>query len=182
MSALPSQKTLTQKERNLLLAQIFRDEFDYVCRSLLRLGVKQLDMEDMAQEVFVTVHRKLEEFDNDRPVRPWLFAFAARAAANYRRLKRHNNTSQEDAHHELASHEATDEAAEALQKRELILRALEHLSQDQRTILVMHDLDGQTAPEIATALQIPLNTVYSRIRLARKNFRTAVTTHSEVRA
>ena len=53
-------------------------------------------------------------------------------------------------------------------------RALEHIPIERRGVFVMHDIDGIAAPEIAVALEIPLNTAYSRLRLARRDFGEAV--------
>ena len=61
-----------------------------------------------------------------------------------------------------------------IEARDVVLRALEALDFDRRTVIVMHDLEGFDAPEIAAQLGALLNTVYSRLRLARADFRAAV--------
>jgi RNA polymerase sigma-70 factor (ECF subfamily) len=58
--------------------------------------------------------------------------------------------------------------------RRQVARALEKLPLEQRAVFVLHDIDGVSAPEIARALEVPLNTVYSRLRLAREKFLAAV--------
>src|SRR5579862_3687219 len=68
---------------------VFEREFDYVWASLRRLGVHDRDLEDVAQDVFVQVHKRLPNYDPSRPIRPWLFAFAVRCASDWRRLARH---------------------------------------------------------------------------------------------
>ena len=75
---------------------LFESELSYVCRTLRRLGVKEADLDDLAQEVFITVHRHLHEYDSSRPLKPWLFSFAFGTAANYRRLARHRAEKHED--------------------------------------------------------------------------------------
>jgi RNA polymerase sigma-70 factor (ECF subfamily) len=147
---------------------LFDAEFGYVCRSLRRLGVHEADLADVAQELFVAVHRQFGEYDAARPLRPWLFSFSLRFAANYRRLARNRA-----AHVDIANTHAapSDPNSEA---RDLVLRALAELDFDRRTVLVMHDLEGFPAPEIADQTSAPLNTVYSRLRLARADFRSAV--------
>jgi RNA polymerase sigma-70 factor (ECF subfamily) len=57
-----------------------------------------------------------------------------------------------------------------------VARALEQLPMEQRAVLVRHDIDGFAAPEIARELELPLNTVYSRLRLARAKFVDALAT------
>src|SRR5215472_17365750 len=76
-------------DRDALFRDVFAGEFDYVWTSLRRLGVHDRDLEDVAQEVFVHVHRRLDDYDPGRPLRPWLFAFAFRCASDWRRLARH---------------------------------------------------------------------------------------------
>lgn len=147
---------------------LFDAEFDYVCRSLRRLGVREADLKDVAQELFVAVHGRIREYDRARPIRPWLFSFAVRYASNYRRLARNQ------AHDPHDESPLRTEHSPQLEARDLILRALGRLDFDRRTVVVMHDLEGFDAPEIAAQLGIPVNTVYSRIRLARADFREAV--------
>jgi RNA polymerase sigma-70 factor (ECF subfamily) len=57
---------------------LFDAELDYVWNALRRLGVREADLDDEVNEVFLRVHRQLAQYDPSRPVRPWLFAFAAR--------------------------------------------------------------------------------------------------------
>lgn len=150
---------------------LFDAEFGYVCRALRRLGVHAGDLEDVAQELFVTVYRSLGDYDPGRPLRPWLFSFALRFAANYRRLARNR------AHLpsiELDRAKATASSETHTEARDTVLRALGALDFDRRTVIIMHDLEGFAAGEIAEQLGIPLNTVYSRLRLARADFRVAV--------
>ena len=148
---------------------LFDAEFDFVCRSLRRLGVRDADVHDVAQELFVTVSSALATYDASRPLRPWLFAFAARFAANYRRLGWHKG--------DVLSEDTpmpSPRLAEKLTARILVARGLDALDFDKRVALVMHDLEGIGVPEIAAELDVPLNTVYSRVRLARVAFKKRV--------
>ena len=163
--------TVDSKQR---FVQLFEAEFDYVIRSLRRLGIHPGDLEDVAQEVFLTVHDKFDSYDFDKPVRPWLFAFCARKASNYRRLARHRTSDDERAIESVAEISTPYDAMHANERRELVVRALDELSLEKKTVLIMHDLDGQSGPEIAEVMEVPLNTVYSRLRLARSAFRKAV--------
>ncbi len=161
------------------LRAIFDAEFDWVCRTLRRLGVRQSDLEDAAQATFLAVAGRLAEYDPARPLRPWLFGFAMRIAANHRRKKRDDPTDTAD---EAASTLASPEReAELSQAKSVALRALEKIDDDRRAIFVMHDLEGFGAPEIAALLSIPANTVYSRLRVARAEFEGAVQRLTEVR-
>ncbi|HSO32354.1 MAG TPA: sigma-70 family RNA polymerase sigma factor [Labilithrix sp.] len=152
--------------------QLFEEHFGFVCRSLQRLGVREADMEDIAQELFLAVHRALPESDRTRPIRPWLFGFAVRYASNYRRLSWHRGR-------ELDDVPVSPKLHDKLAAKRTVIGALERLDFDKRVVLVMHDLEEFTAPEIAEQLGIPLNTVYSRVRLAREAFRGLVPVERE---
>jgi RNA polymerase sigma-70 factor (ECF subfamily) len=154
--------------------EIFEGQFDYVWNSLRRLGVREGDLEDLTHDVFVAVHRKLEEFDRGRPLRPWLFGFAFRRASDYRRLARNRFEVLE------ASSDPADPAPDPLERaiqREglgLARAALEALELGRRAVFILHDLDEIPMPYVARELGIPVNTAYSRLRLARGELARAV--------
>ena len=84
---------LTQREpvgadRARSLVAIHAEHGDFVWRSLQRLGVRDADLDDMLQEVFIVVHRKLDSFDHSSRIRTWLFGICLRVAAGYRRSAR----------------------------------------------------------------------------------------------
>lgn len=148
--------------------------FPHVWHTLRRLGVAERDLEDAAHEVFVVVHRRLGEFDTTRPLKPWLTGIAWRIAADERRRARHRRETLGDVPTVVAPGPGPEQALASEQARERVHRALQTLDLDRRVVLVMAELDGATAPEIAEALGIPLNTVYSRLRVARQRFADAI--------
>ena len=150
------------------LREIFEAEFDYVCRAHRRLGVPERDLEDAAQETFLAVHAKLDTYDPSRPLRPWLFGFVLRIAANHRRKRTPEPLARVDGM-ALRSESPEQQAAEK-EAKTLAMRALERMDPDRREIFVMHDLEGFGAPEIAALLALQVNTVYSRLRVARDEF------------
>jgi RNA polymerase sigma-70 factor (ECF subfamily) len=151
---------------------LFEREVSYVWTSLQRLGVPERDREDLANEVFFRVYQRLAEYDASRPIRPWLFAFAVRVTGEYRRRPRHRFEELGDA--EDASERAVSQPKNRSDDEELVHAALDALDVDKRAVLVLHDLDGHSAPEIAAALALPLGTVYSRLRAGREEFTAAV--------
>ena len=154
---------------------LFQSECSYVFHSLRRLGVHERDLEDVAHEVFLAIHRKLSDYDASRPLRPWIFAFAYRFAADYRKLARNRREQLPDeAHDPPDSSPDVGERLDAARSRQLVLEALEALDLDKRAVFVMHELDGTPIPAVASALGIPLNTAYSRLRLAREAFTAQV--------
>jgi len=148
---------------------LFNEGFPYVVRVLRRFGVSERDVDDAAQEVFVSVHRHFTEYDPARPLRPWLLTFAFHAASNYRRLARHRyETLRSDSSGPFASASEVADIAHRHEARDLLLRALDELTLVKRDVFVMHDIEGMEARSIAVLLGIPVNTVYSRLRLARE--------------
>lgn len=155
-------------------AAVFEAELSYVHRALCRLGVRSADLEDLTHDVFLVVHESLPRFDARRPMRPWLFGIAFRVASDYRRRARFRREVPGEAEDAVDVSPPVDEQLAADEARRLVLRALDQIELDRRAVLVMHDIDGHGVPEIAEALAIPLNTAYSRLRLARADFKAAV--------
>jgi RNA polymerase sigma-70 factor (ECF subfamily) len=153
---------------------LFEDELDYVWHALRRLGVREADLDDEVNEVFLRVHRQFAKYDPSRPVRPWLFAFAARVAAEHRRLA-HNRREVPGLPPDLLDPGPSTEAQAAdNEARAMVLRALDRLDQSKREVFVAIELGGHSAPELALELGVPVNTVYSRLRLARDEFAAAL--------
>jgi len=149
------------------LPSIYRSELAYVWKTLRRLGAPPADLEDLAHDVFVVVHRHLADYDPTRPLRPWLFGIAVRVFSDHRRVGRNARESPGHSLEAIDAGPSVEERLEGQEARALLMTALDALELEQRVVLVMHDLDEQSIPEIAAALAIPLNTAYSRLRLAR---------------
>lgn len=157
------------------LKTIFDEHADHVGVSLRRLGVRAADVPDLVQDVFVVVHRILPDYDPSRPMWPWLFGILYRTAAAYRRKT--GREVLDDGTVADARADSTKNIDEAIRKQEeraLVLEALEHVDFTRRAVFVMAEIDGVPVPEVAEALGIGLNTAYSRLRLAREDFRAAV--------
>jgi RNA polymerase sigma-70 factor (ECF subfamily) len=154
---------------------VYREEFSYVYRTLRHLGARPSDVEDLAHDVFVVVHQRLADYDPARPIRPWLFGIAFRVAMRHRgRLSTRSEVPTAEPPEEEQGARRAEERVAAREAWRLVLCALDEIELDQRGVLVMHDLEGHPAPDIAEAFGVPLNTVYSRLRLARGKFAAAV--------
>jgi RNA polymerase sigma-70 factor (ECF subfamily) len=139
--------------------------------------VRQPDLQDVTHDLFLAVHRHLHEYDERKPVRPWLFAFAIRTATDYRRLARHRLDLVEDMEKVsgLVDRGALpEERASAREQLDRVAQALDALSWDRRVLFVLHEIDGVSVPEAAALLGIPVNTAASRLRLAREDFAMAI--------
>jgi len=154
---------------------LFEEHVSYVWSSLRRLGVRDEDRDDLTQEVFMTAHDLLADFDATRPFRPWVFAISYRIVLRYRRRLGRARTVSGESEEVLDPVPSAQAQLEAAEGRALVTRALAGIELSRRAVFIMKEIDGQDVPEIAAALGIPLNTAYSRLRLAREDFRQVVT-------
>jgi RNA polymerase sigma-70 factor (ECF subfamily) len=168
-----SKSDLAGKRANHPSLDAFELEFDYLIRTLRRLGVPHDDVEDLAHEVFLVLYRKWEEYDPARPLRAYLFGIAFRVASNHLRRRRREVSYPVMEVEDLGPR--PDQVLEAHQARALVLNALERVPLARRAVLIMHDIDELPMAEIASMLSIYRFTGYSRLRKARKEFAAAVT-------
>jgi RNA polymerase sigma-70 factor, ECF subfamily len=174
LPAVPRDSAVAEASEVLDFPRIFEREFDYVWHALKRLGVRAEDLEDLTHDVFVAVYQRSASYDSARPLRPWLFGFAFRVASVYRRrssFRREIVAEPLDQPDEGPS--ALDRAVER-QAADLAREALEALELGRRAVFILHELDDFAMREVASALEIPLNTAYSRLRLARAELAVAV--------
>jgi RNA polymerase sigma-70 factor (ECF subfamily) len=154
---------------------LFDAELDFVFATLRRLGVAERDLEDITHEVFLRVHARFADYDPSRPVRPWLFVFAYRMASDYRRLARHRREvldGKDDDQQRISAPDA-ESMLVARDQRALVDAALESVDLDRRAVLLLHDLQEVPMSEVAKLLDIPVNTAYSRLRVAREELFSA---------
>ena len=149
---------------------IFDRHFDYVWFTLRRFGVASRDLDDVAHDVFIQIYQHLDQYDPNRPLRPWLFGFAYRLASDYRRLARHRRETFDQPSESIDGAPSAAERVATRQTLDLVWTALQQIDLDRRAIFVLHDVEGYSVPEAARTLGIPLNTAYSRLRLAREQF------------
>ncbi len=153
--------------------EAYQREFDYLVRTLRRLGVNPEDIEDLAHEVFLVLRRTWSEYDPERALKPYLFGIAFRVAASHRRKYWREVPFASVEGQDRAPY--PDEVLAANQARALVLAALERIPLKRRAVLIMHDLDEVPVQDVAATLSIPLFTAYSRLRKARRELETAVT-------
>ena len=156
---------------------LYERHFDVVWSSLRRLGVPVSDLPDVTQEVFVVVHRRLPEFEERAKLTTWLFRICHHAARD-RARRAHVRREIADGRSAETVLEPRDGAERLLERRddvELFQVVLDGMNEEQRAVFVMFELSEMTGEEIAETCEIPLGTVYSRLRLAREAFRTGVT-------
>lgn len=163
----------------LSFEEVYDLHFDFVWRNLRRLGVSEAGIDDAVQEVFLVIHRRLSELRESDGVRKWIFAIVFRVACETRRALRRKlpDSQAESIEVDSIADErggCPHECAEQRETAQRLHRLLCALDDDKRAVFVLAELEEMTAPEIASALSLNLNTVYARLRAARREFEQAV--------
>lgn len=154
---------------------IYAQEFPFVWRSLRGLGVREGELDDAAQEVFVTVHRRLSTFRGDAALRGWLYGIVRNVAFKHRRrLARKPTTGETPATEPHQPGPSPLESAQDNQAAAFVQRFLAGLNDKKREIFILAVLEEMNIVEVAAALSIPLNTAYTRLRSARADFQKAL--------
>jgi RNA polymerase sigma-70 factor (ECF subfamily) len=155
---------------------VYADNERFV-RNVLRRMVSPSAIDDAVQDVFVVVHRRLPEFDGSDRLRGWLFMIAQRVACRYRRLFAVARLQQPWADTVPGDALTPAELAEHVETLWFVRKAMGRLDEAQRTILVLADVEGKSAPEISALTGVGLSTVYTRLRRARIELRTLTRKH-----
>jgi RNA polymerase sigma-70 factor, ECF subfamily len=159
---------------------VYDKHADMVWRSLRRLGLDEASADDALQEVFMVVHRRLDEFEGRSSLQTWLFGILLFVARNQKRSRRRKPTDTgAEAADALAQVRADERAmpdAEADRARavKILYALLDELSDEQREVFVMAELEQMKGTEIAAATGVNLNTVYARLNAARHQFEQGV--------
>lgn len=163
--------------------EIYDQHFAFVWRLAANRGVPQRALEDVAQEVFIVVHRKLPEFEGRSSLKTWIAAIVRRVIADY--VKKRGNRPAGDEPLALEPPESTQAGfagptvspAEELERKsalELLDALLSKMSDDQREVFVLHELEHLSGTEIAELTASNENTVWTRLRAARRIFQEGV--------
>lgn len=158
--------------------ELFQQHFAFVWRCLRGHGVQPADVDDLAQEVFMVVYRRLDDMELERDARPWLYGILKFVLNNHRRGNRRTRARHRAFEHEpihVPEEGATPASVlQARQAAEQVSAILHQLEPTRREVLMLVELEELPVPEVARALGIPLNTAYSRLRLARNDFKAVL--------
>lgn len=146
--------------------------FDFIWRSLRRLGLRDADADDAAQRVFWIASRKLDRIEAGRE-RAYLFATACHVARDARRASGRRREDLTDGIELEDGAESAEELVDRTRARELLDRVLDGMSLDVRAVFVLFELEEMTVPSIAELLGVPVGTVASRLRRGRELFHAA---------
>lgn len=159
-------------------AAIYRRYFDFIWSSVRRLGVSGDAADDVVQEVFVVIHSRIHTLQQPDSLRSWIYGVVRRTVRAHHRSRRARETPRVglaffDEKHESNQPTPFDDT-NRIDQLQLLAKLLGELDEAKREVFVLAELEEMTVPEIAEAIEIPLNTAYSRLRAARAAFEQAL--------
>ena len=160
--------------------EVYAAYFDFVWRGAAHRGVPSAALDDVAQEVFIVIDRKLPEFEGRSSLRAWIAGIVRRVVADYVRKRGNQPAGDEPLEREPAA-----PSAELLERREaleLLDQLLGKMSPEQRETFVLFELEELSGAEIAELTGANENTVWTRLRAARRIFQEGVTRQRAVLA
>lgn len=155
--------------------RLYEEYFAFTWRTVRRLGVAERFVDDAVQDVFIVVHRRLGDFEGRSAVKSWIFGIARRVAKDHRRRAQRKDRG-EALPESLSDPRAPSPLESAAQAEALAVlhSLLDGLDDDKREVFILAELEQMSIPEIAEAISVNVNTVYSRLRAARKAFEQGV--------
>lgn len=165
----------------------FEEIYDAHAEALWRcaraMGVAEQSVPDILQEVFVVVHRRMSELEHSDGIRTWLTRILIRVIQQDRRAYRRKREHLDELGDDIVDAKSNaDELVAQKQATEMLMQILDAMHEERRAVFVLMEIEQLTAPETADALGVNLNTVYSRLRLARRDYNETLErlrTHAE---
>jgi RNA polymerase sigma-70 factor (ECF subfamily) len=154
--------------------EVYDDYFAFVWRSALARGVPRAAIDDVVQEVFMVVLRKLGEFEGRSSLRTWLSIIVRRVARDHVQKRSNAPIGEQLDEEAVSSLVGPDEAWERKAAAKMLVDVLNGMSDIQREVFIMHEVEQMTGREIAETLDVNENTIHTRLRAARQIFESAV--------
>lgn len=164
---------MTAQNQDLRFEDIFLENLQFVWRVMRRLGVQESDLEDVCQEVFMVVHRKLPEFEHRGTLRTWIFAICRRVAHTHRNRAHRRREVMSDAPLEIAITAIQSVNTERKQRLDQLDSVLNRLTEAKRLVYVLYEIEQLSMTEIAEMVGCPLHTAFSRLYAARRQVESA---------
>jgi len=159
---------------------IYESMVDYVWNVVCRMGVPQADSEDVVQEVFVTVFRRLGEFEGRAQLKTWVFTIAVHLVQHYFRTharKPGDRASAKGTEIQSLVDQRDNGPANQIERQDrydVLNRVLDQLDEAKRLVFVLAELEQLTLVEIGEIVGANPNTVATRLRAARQAFEKAL--------
>lgn len=144
-----------------------------VLRVAQRLLLNREDAQDAAQEVFLRLHHSLKHFEQEQEFAPWLYRMTVNICHDVRR-RRKREIPLEDAMEAPAMSPDAEATVLLQQQQEMVVAALDSLSERERVAIVLRDLEGLSTAEVAAATGVSEGTVRSQISMGRVKIRNYV--------
>ena len=161
---------------------IYRTYFSFVWSIARQLGVNQAELDDVVQEIFITIHARAHTIERPESLRSWIYGIIRRNVSTYHRTKRtrliETGTARIEPEMVYPDWSTPQQLAEQSECVKLLWSLLEKIDASKREVFMLAELEEMTAPEIAAAIDVPLNTVYSRLRSARQELGEALRRHN----
>jgi RNA polymerase sigma-70 factor (ECF subfamily) len=171
-------RPMREGETELSVTEVHERHGEFVWRTLHRMGVRPPHVEDVYQEVFLVVHRRLKTFSGQCAITTWLYEVCFRVAAGYRRkahFQREELVPDWSEMHALSASTPSPEKQLLITRQAKQLEAiLDTMPLEYRVVFVMFEIEGLSSEQIAESVGVPLGTVYSRLYRARKRFARAL--------
>jgi RNA polymerase sigma-70 factor (ECF subfamily) len=158
--------------------EVYDTHFAFVWRAVANRGVPHSSLDDVVQEVFLVVHRKLGEFEGRSSLRTWLSGIVRRAVADHVKKRGNRPAAQEVLEdHPAEQREEPGVQAERRAAMALVDALLDTMIEVKREVFVLYELEQLTTREIAALTGANENTVQTRLKAARRSFQQGVSRH-----
>jgi RNA polymerase sigma-70 factor (ECF subfamily) len=154
--------------------EVYDRYFGFVWRSAANRGVPTAALDDVVQEVFIVIHRKLPEFESRSSLRTWIAAIVRRVVADYKKKRGNQPVGDETLEREPSIAPSSPEALEGKAALELLDALLAKMTKEQREVFILHEIEQMSGAEIADLTSTNENTVWTRLRTARRIFQEGV--------
>lgn len=152
-------------------SEIYQRYFAFVWSSVKHLGIGPGSIDDVVQEVFIVIHAKLHTVQRPESLRSWVYGVVRRTVSGHRRARKADGLQSDRLEETAVSAGSTPlDAAEQNAQLAVLSSLLAEIDEPKREVFFLAELEEMTVPEIAEALEIPVNTAYSRLRAARQAF------------
>jgi len=148
-----------------LVAEYRRPVYSY----LVRCGVADADRDDLFQEIFIKIHAAAAQYDDDRPLHPWLFTIVANTVRTHHRKNKVREMVFADppAVEPRSANPDGERNAMARQTAAWLEQEIRKLPLAQQEVLILTCIENLPQKEVAGILGLPVNTVKTHLRRAR---------------
>jgi len=177
----PRERSAAKREK-LDLPAVYAAQKDFVWLTLQRMGIRRPDLEDVFQDVFVIVHKRLHTYSPEAKLTAWLYGICLRSVARHRRraFRRHErvdgveaDVAQPGVENWHAQTEAPDEQLRRNERQATLNALLDTLDPEHRAVVVMFEIEDQSCADIGELIGVPVGTVHSRLHTARRKLAQA---------